>query len=342
MTCPDMAETSQSELSGQAASQLLESLLLPANRNRLVSLPDDLYRYYRHVATTAAVFHIVNEARILRDFLGTDVGNSILDVGCGYGLNATVIRILGTQKVTGLDFGHLKIKTATRIARTADLSGITFLRGSAAELPFQKNSFSGLLMTSAISHFYDLERCLAEAHRVLKPGGVLLIRDDTNALNLPTRHEMKSIWDKTEYGDDDELAGLGQPQNFTTLRRELILSLAPDTDTSEADDLAREGRGWTAEDIERYLGGQSMRIRPQFRCINPVTYVPQEQLLNPFRVLRALRRIGYTAELCRPPIWGYGGRTFLGKIRKLVRELLWPLQIPLYKIYYIRATKVAP
>ena len=51
---------------------------------------------------------------------------------------------------------------------------LTAARADAAALPFEDNRFGLVFCFSALHHFAEPERCLAEFHRVLRPGGVFL------------------------------------------------------------------------------------------------------------------------------------------------------------------------
>jgi len=302
----------------------------------------DLYRYYRHIHDERSLKFLLEDVRVLFELFAQETG-AVLDLACGYGINTLILRLLGVKSVVGVDYDDKKTKTAQSLAEQCGVSSATFLQGIAHQLQFDDASFTGVVVTSAISHFYHLEDTLDEIYRVLKPGGVLVIHDDTNALHLPTRRKMRAIWRKSEYGLLDEIERLGLKQNFFQMRQGIIRELSPELSSEQAIRLAHQSRGWTANDLQAYLAAKQKGARhcvtPRFRCIDPVTAIPQEQLLNPFTVLRLLRKRGFTAELCAPPQWRYGGISNLGKFRKKLRYMLWPIQIGLYQDYYIRARK---
>lgn len=88
----------------------------------------------------------------------------VLDVGCGDG---TFCRFLedGDRVVVGADLDSSVLPSAT--GRTA------YVVTSAEGLPFRDETFSAVSMTMVLHHV-QAERALAEAARVLAPGGVLL------------------------------------------------------------------------------------------------------------------------------------------------------------------------
>lgn len=94
----------------------------------------------------------------------------ILDAGCGTGGDALFLRRYG--EVVGLDY------SADAAALVAERLPRRFIRGSVLALPFADNSFDLVTSYDVLYHrgVPDEAAALAEAHRVLHPGGHLLIR----------------------------------------------------------------------------------------------------------------------------------------------------------------------
>lgn len=90
-----------------------------------------------------------------------------LDVGCGSGGNSAVLRDLGWQ-VCGIDASE----ASTEASRSR---GLAVVRGDARSLPFHDEAFDLLISTDAWEHVDDDEVVAAEAFRVLRPGGTLLV-----------------------------------------------------------------------------------------------------------------------------------------------------------------------
>ncbi|HET6148591.1 MAG TPA: methyltransferase domain-containing protein [Polyangia bacterium] len=108
--------------------------------------------------------------------LGLAQHGRLLDLGCGPG--AVAARIAGTRPglvIVGID-------------RDRDLLALaggrmTPVRADAAELPFASGSFDGVHARLVLRHLVDPARALAEARRVLRPGGRLVVADsDDGAL----------------------------------------------------------------------------------------------------------------------------------------------------------------
>jgi SAM-dependent methyltransferase len=93
-----------------------------------------------------------------------------LDCGCGAGSHLPHSEALGWQ-VSGLEFMPEKIAAA----RAAGLGEDKVVQRDLEALPFASESFDILLFNEVLEHVPSDEAALAEAHRVLKPGGLLLV-----------------------------------------------------------------------------------------------------------------------------------------------------------------------
>lgn len=90
---------------------------------------------------------------------------SILDVGCGPGYVSAAARERDAIPI-GLDFSKEMIAIAERM-----FPRIEFREGDAQNLPFAEASFDRVVANFALLHLAEPERAMAEAARVLKPGG---------------------------------------------------------------------------------------------------------------------------------------------------------------------------
>lgn len=99
----------------------------------------------------------------------------LLDVACGTGLVAVeAAKILGTaEHITCLD------PSSGMLAVARNKIKARLVQGRAEAMPFPVNSFDFLTMGYALRHVTDLEMTFREFHRVLRPGGRLLILEIT-------------------------------------------------------------------------------------------------------------------------------------------------------------------
>jgi SAM-dependent methyltransferase len=101
--------------------------------------------------------------------LGVPPTAQIVDVGTGTGTNLRLLRELGFSRVEGVDFSD----DAIRFCRDKGLGEV--IKSDVYSLPFADGSLDLVLMTDVVEHVEDDRRAIAEAARVLRPGGALLI-----------------------------------------------------------------------------------------------------------------------------------------------------------------------
>jgi demethylmenaquinone methyltransferase/2-methoxy-6-polyprenyl-1,4-benzoquinol methylase len=101
-------------------------------------------------------------------------GDRIVDVGCGTGDLAFACLEAGARAVLGLDFARSMVERARRKASGGAGRG-TFALGDATRLPLGDASVDGWCGAFVVRNIPDLDGALAEARRVLKPGGRLAI-----------------------------------------------------------------------------------------------------------------------------------------------------------------------
>ena len=109
--------------------------------------------------------------------LERDLFNDVLDVGCGTGPVITLLHDKYPEKrYVGLDLTPAMIE----VAQAKGLPNAEFVVGDAENLPFEDASFDAVLCSNSFHHYPNPEAFLREAHRVLRPGGKLILRDYTS------------------------------------------------------------------------------------------------------------------------------------------------------------------
>ncbi|MDO4262790.1 MAG: bifunctional demethylmenaquinone methyltransferase/2-methoxy-6-polyprenyl-1,4-benzoquinol methylase UbiE [Deinococcus sp.] len=99
----------------------------------------------------------------------------VLDIATGTGDFALMLkRRAPYAKVTGSDFVPQMLEIAQAKGRQAGLN-VTWEEGDALSLPYPDASFDAVTCTFGFRNFSDYRRGLAEMHRVLAPGGRLVI-----------------------------------------------------------------------------------------------------------------------------------------------------------------------
>ena len=110
---------------------------------------------------------------------------------------------LGAEEAHGIEFNAPMVETARAYLPRlpAILSErIAIDEGNVMAMPYADDCFDAVLSVEAVSHYRDVEAALREIHRVLRPGGIVLIADGNNGLNPLTRRKTREIWDAFELG----------------------------------------------------------------------------------------------------------------------------------------------
>lgn len=93
-----------------------------------------------------------------------------LDIACGTGLSTRALREI-SQSVYGTDTSD------SMLANALDKDRIHYSIAPAEDQPFQDNSFDLVTVCSGV-HWFDIDRFLLEAKRILKPKGSLVLYDN--------------------------------------------------------------------------------------------------------------------------------------------------------------------
>lgn len=122
----------------------------------------------------------------------------VLDVGCAEGLIRGALR--SSTRYVGLDY----LTTASALYRTRP-----DVYGDACRLPFADASFDSVLLLDVLEHVANPESALAEARRVLRPDGRLVL---TIPFAYPLHDQPHDFQRLTEHGLRDRLQRAGLPR----------------------------------------------------------------------------------------------------------------------------------
>jgi len=131
-------------------------------------------RVYESVQTYYGLYlyqhQLLDIIRARFDHLG---GKRILEVGCGKG-NELAQLVREGAECLGLDFSESAIRLLSERRRTDRLE-LALVRGDARQLPFAPNYFDVIFSQGVLEHFTDPTPVLREQHRVLRPGGYVVV-----------------------------------------------------------------------------------------------------------------------------------------------------------------------
>jgi ubiquinone/menaquinone biosynthesis C-methylase UbiE len=104
---------------------------------------------------------------ILKDY----AKGNVLDLGCGDGTHAGMVREFFTGQIYAIDPSEQIINKAKN-----NFSDINFKTASAYKLPYQDNFFDLIYSIDVIEHLKEPQKMLIEVQRILKPGGVIIFQ----------------------------------------------------------------------------------------------------------------------------------------------------------------------
>jgi len=102
-------------------------------------------------------------------------GERVLDVGCGIGYYVFELATRHGCEAYGVDLDAHDVALARRIAEVLPASGAHFAVDDGRALEYPANSFNAVLLCEVIEHVREDVALLRELHRVLVPGGRLVI-----------------------------------------------------------------------------------------------------------------------------------------------------------------------
>lgn len=150
-----------------------------ANADTWTKLVRAGYDIYRDHLNTPAFFDLLPDVNGL---LG-------LDIGCGEGHNTRLLARRGAR-VTAIDIAEDFIGHAKRAEGEAPL-GIEYRVASAVELPFTDATFDFATAFMSLMDVPETDRVVAEASRVLKPGGFLQFSISHPCFDTPHRRNLR-------------------------------------------------------------------------------------------------------------------------------------------------------
>jgi SAM-dependent methyltransferase len=111
------------------------------------------------------------DARLAASLTGVGAGDTVVDVGCGPGAAARHAARTGAA-VIGVDPASVMLRVAGLL--TARRRRVRYVAGTAEALPVEDGAATVLWSIATVHHWADIDAGLAEARRVLRPGGRLL------------------------------------------------------------------------------------------------------------------------------------------------------------------------
>ena len=149
---------------------------LVGTRRRRGRLSAYTYGHTPAVVGVHAARSAQKEAAFFLPHLAT--GMRLLDVGCGPGsITLGIAAAVAPGEVIGVDMSEAVLEQARAAAYEAGIGNVTFQQANATALPYEDDSFDAVFAHTLLEHIPHPHNALQEMRRVLKPGGLIGLRD---------------------------------------------------------------------------------------------------------------------------------------------------------------------
>jgi SAM-dependent methyltransferase len=269
----------------------------------------DLVVYRRDFDSRFDVGRWVAEIR-KRCELGGFRGGRLLEVGCGFGWDAVGLSLAGDNDVVAVDILPSMIAGMTECLASVAAKGgalrVTPIQGDICSVDLPDGSFDGIYSSEAIEHVHDVDAMFRRCFELLRPGGRILIANDSNRFNSAFREATLRMWRQRDESWEharwlrDEVRPVEHrdAKPYAAMREAMIREVAPALDDASVARLARATAGLVRPEIAAATrafaaGGPLPEPPPYAWCRNPETGEYAERLLDPFELADQLRRAGF-------------------------------------------------
>ena len=145
----------------------------------------------------------------------------IIDLGCGAGRNAgELLKNYLSAHVTAVDYSMLSVeKAAAYNKKSIDAGRCTVRQGDVSKLQLPDESFDLATAFETVYFWPGLETCFAQVARILKPGGLFLVCNESDGLDA-TGRKFEKIIDGMKCYTAEELEAALRKAGFSYARTE--------------------------------------------------------------------------------------------------------------------------
>ena len=212
--------------------------------------------------------------------LAGDKDKSVLECGCGDGLDAILMRLLGAKRVVGVDPAESKHPVQQELLRFSGMDNVEFVHLPIGDYkPDEK--FDVAVASASLSHVPEVDETLSMLASNLNDKGSLIVFEDNNIMRRGYHEYLEKLWDKAERG---ELVGEGV-QPVQKLREEYITEHIGELSAEQFEKIHAQMRGLYGEKlltaVRAFIDGKPFENPPPHPARIPAT---GETLEYPFHL----------------------------------------------------------
>lgn len=151
--------------------------------------------YSRQTKIGARLMYAPFARKIAQSVAALEERAIIVEVGAGPGLLAIELhKIWPESRIVGVDPSNEMLRIASENASMAGMSSFEARLGTAEELPLAANSADLVVSQSSFHEWDDQQRGLEEIFRILKPRGILILKDYNRAWLSPWKRKLLGLF----------------------------------------------------------------------------------------------------------------------------------------------------
>jgi ubiquinone/menaquinone biosynthesis C-methylase UbiE len=142
---------------------------------------------------------LAHQGAFLMPYLKPDM--KVLDCGCGPGsMTLDIAKLVKPGHVCGIDSSPIQIEQALSLQKERSITNAEFFAASAYQLPYPDNTFDVVFAHAVLYHLQKPKDALSEFRRVLKPNGLVALRDacHTGDMMIPETPCLTAAWESID------------------------------------------------------------------------------------------------------------------------------------------------
>lgn len=188
--------------------------------------------WFGEIVARVMAFETAAANRIAVRELGAKPGEAVLEVGCGHGRTLRELAAMRPAFLAGVDASDVMVRVARRrLRRWIEDGSAEVSLGTSVALPYPDARFDAVFAVHVVYFWTDAVADLREIHRVLRPGGRVLLgyrpRDEQTLASLPASvYTLRSVEETEELLEKAGFAAVSSTEGALGSGAQLVCTTA--------------------------------------------------------------------------------------------------------------------